>query len=112
MMFPCRGFVRGTQTTTDISGSSAWSWRAFSMSSRPPIVSLAMTSARLMGSPPRGNAQRSRSGDRAAIVRSCVLLHAGRLLEHPVHRAGHAVLVRAADDGRDRVEVEHRRRRG
>ena len=40
------------------------------------------------------------------------LRHLRAALEDAVHRAGHAVLVRPADDRRDGVEVEDRRRRG
>src|SRR3954453_13520512 len=113
MMLPCRGLVRGTQMTTDSSGSAAASSLVLSSRAPPPIVSLATTRTRLMAVPPtRALAPR----DHDVTARSCVtpgrLLHAISLLEDPVPRAGPAVLIRPADDGRDVVEVEDRRRRG
>ena len=68
----------------------------------PPSVSLATTRIVLMAGSPRP----AGGGSRGPAAR-----HLGAL-EHAMDRAGDAVLVRAADDGRDRVEVEDRRRRG
>src|SRR5215212_7828757 len=104
MMLPCRGFVRGTQTTKRVCSSCAC-LRTASSSGRPPSVSLAttrivLTAASLRGS--RGGRLLARRGARG-------LWHL-RALEHAVDGAGDAVLVRPADDGRDGVEVEDRRR--
>src|SRR3954471_2139514 len=105
MMLPWRGRVCGTTTWKRTLSSTAAI--AFTRSSRlpPPIVSLATTRIRLdtLGLSLVLGHRRARR-----------LLRPGlrRRLEDPVDRARHAVLVRAADDGRHRVEVEERRRRG
>src|SRR3954447_25258802 len=106
MMFPCRGFVRGTQIATRMSSSSACSL-IFSRSVPPPRVSFATTRIVFI----RGSLPRSRrSVGRRVLACAGGLRHFGAALEDPVDGTGDAVLVRAADDGRDRVEVEDRRR--
>src|SRR4051794_36336340 len=111
MTLPWRGRVRGTITTARSPSASAASPRTFSSSSRPPMVSLATTRIVFTGLPPRGGRSCRRGfaaggGARARGDRR------RRRAEDAVHRARHAVLVGAADDGGDGVEVEDRRRRG
>src|SRR6185312_4555995 len=97
MMLPWRGFVRGTQTTTCAPCSAATFSLIRASSGAPPRVSLATTRMVL--------ATRVLLFGRGRRVgaRRCGDL---RALEDAVHRSGDAVLVRAADDGRDVVEVE------
>src|SRR3954463_5873182 len=99
MTLPYFGRVRGT---TMKKRASPCSWRRLiaSSSALPPMVSFARTRTLAMATP-----SRSRGGGGGWGFR----LHR---LENAVHRAGDAVLVRAADHGRDLVEVEDRRRRG
>src|SRR5215208_4877971 len=109
MMLPWRGRLRGTQIATRMSSSAACS-RIFSSSSLPPSVSFATTRiVFIRGSPPE---DQSPSLGGRVLARAGGLRHLGTALEHAVDRAGNAVLVRAADDGRDRVEVEDGWRRG
>src|SRR5919202_1760203 len=108
MMLPWRGRVRGTQIATRMSPSAACSLIR-SSSDAPPSVSLATTRiVFIRRSPPED--RRASLGGR---VLACAggLRHLGPALEHAVDRAGDAVLVGPADDGRDGVEVEDRRRR-
>src|SRR3954453_13109018 len=105
MMFPWRGRVRGTQIATRMSSSSACS-RIFSSSSLPPSVSFATTRIVFMRWCPPEDPRASVG--RRVLARAGGLRHLGPALEHAVHRAGDAVLVGPADDGRDRVEVEDR----
>src|SRR5215218_8921449 len=100
MMFPCRGLVRGTQTTKRVSSSCACS-RTASSSGRPPSVSLATTRIVLTAASLRG----SRGGRLLPRGGAGGLWHFGSL-KHAVHGARHAVLVRPTHDGGDRVEVE------
>src|SRR4051795_6467051 len=105
MMLPCLGRLRGTHTTTRVSSPAARSW-IFARSLPPPSVSLATTRMVFMvvcGSS-LGGWLRVGAGRRRPDVGG------SRGAEDAVHRAGDAVLVRAADDGRDLVEVEDRRR--
>src|SRR4051812_49728138 len=109
MMLPCWGLLRGTHTTTRVPSPPAAA-RSLTTSSSfaPASVSLATTKMVLMssGSSSLGGwlgvgARRGRLG-----------LGRRRGPEDAVHRTGYAVFVGAAHDGRDLVEVEHRRRRG
>src|SRR5215208_4655480 len=99
-MLPERGSFIGAMTKK-FAPPCSLRWRTASMSARPPSVSFATTrtSAMELLLPRAG-------GDRARGSRL------GRRLEDPVDRAGDAVLVGRADDGRDLVEVEDRRWRG
>ena len=99
-----RGLVRGTQTTKRASPS------------RPPLLDARRAACRRRASRwrRRGRSSATLASSLAVVVGAAV--PAGRrprrALEDAVHRAGDAVLVGAADDRRDRVEVEDRRRRG
>src|SRR3954447_7049479 len=107
MMLPWRGRVWGTQIATRTSPSRACS-RMRSSSSLPPSVSLATTRSVFMRLTPPEDPWASVG--RRVLARAGGLRHLGAALEHAVDGAGDAVLVGAADDRRDRVEVEDRRR--
>src|SRR3954466_5726826 len=110
MMLPCLGLLRGTQTITRVP-SPLVAARSLTVSSSlpPPSVSFATTRMVLIGSRSSSSlggrlgvgARRGRLG----------LRRRGRPAD-AVDRPRHAVLVGAADDGRNLVEVEPRRRRG
>src|ERR1700742_4804283 len=104
-MLPWRGRVCGTTTWKRTLSSSAAI--AFTRSSRffPPIVSLARTRTRF------ATLRLSLAFGRRC-ARRLLRPRLRRRLEDAVHRVRHAVLVRAADHGRHRVEGEDRRRRG
>src|SRR4051794_27907986 len=105
MMLPCLGLLRGTQTITRVPSPDAFSLTT-SSSAAPANVSLATTRMQLMSS------RSSSLGGWLGVGARRGRLGLGRRSrpEDPVHRTRHAVLVRAADDGRDLLEVEHRRR--
>src|SRR4051794_26085060 len=110
MTLPCLGRVRGTHTTTRASpsASSTLSWMVCS-SLAPASVSLATTRMVFMGFAFLLVRWVGRSpGGRRRLARHRL----GRRSEYPVDGTGHAILVGAADDGGDLVEVEDRRRRG
>src|ERR1700712_4807610 len=98
MTLPCRGRDCGTTTWKCTVPPSPARSRTRSSRFLPPIVSFARTRTFATGSDPLVTLGR---------------LGAGRLLgprlfgrlEDAVHRAGHAVLVRAADDRRHGIEV-------
>src|SRR4051794_21685331 len=109
MMLPCLGLLRGTHTTTRVPSPPAAA-RSLTVSSSfaPASVSLATTKMVLMSS--RSSSLGGWLG--VGARRGRLGLGRRRRAEDPVHRARHAVLVGPADDGRDLVEVEHRRGRG
>src|SRR5437588_11732885 len=101
MTSPAEGLLAGTTRRTRTSPEEARS-RTASSSFAPASVRFATTRTSLTARslPRRRPYHRARARRRS------------RWSEHPVHRAGHAVLVRPADDRGHAVEVEDRRRRG
>src|ERR1019366_2066760 len=94
------GTIRRKRTSPDAARA-----RTASSSFFPPSVRLATTRTSLTGFPLRSFAWRpddARTGSGRG----------GRRREDAVDRAGHAILVRTADDRREAVEVEDRGRRG
>src|SRR5271167_5034221 len=121
MTRPALGLVIGT---TSRNCTSPWAARARTSSSslRPASVWLAITRISVIdvSLPPwwrtdSGHRTMLRLGSLAGRLGDAARrggLHLGASLEDAVHSAGYAVFVGPADDGRNRVEVEDRGRRG
>src|ERR1700731_1675543 len=102
MTVPWRGLFWGTMMRRCASPAALTRARTVSSSLRPPSVSFATTRISVIGGSFPGRHRDAAGGTRPDL---------GATAEDAVHRAGHAVLVRPADDRRGRVEVEDRRRR-
>src|SRR3954453_10306469 len=113
MTLPWRGLLCGT-TTKKRASPRPWRSRIASRSFAPPIVSLARTSTFPIPTPPSAPPPPpglpGRDGSRFPGRHGSALDLLAGGAEDAVHRARHAVLVRAPDDGRPVVEVEDGRR--